>query len=861
MDTQNATDGGSANVLASSQAGTNDASTSSGGFQYYTFPADEFAGENVEVEFVTAGGASISVKADEVYSYSDQDGDGFYDSWETQQWIIPGGTAASFSLDPTKADTDGDGVIDSDEVDLGDLSRAGVGDSNRDRYQNRQGAIDVVSAKSNPAYADTDGDGLIDPREYHLYSVSLFTSKSDAKQFRKALVNETLSPSDYVTHRSIDTSPFRADEDGDTLDDGQERKLGTIATDANSDGDPASDRVEMQKSAGDPTMYDVAPPTVEIISASKSDGDYHLEARVKDPSGVRSYTLFLDGEKEEGDSDVDQPKAEFKETVEVSNAKRFTSFFNNNELKLRVVDESGNEQTVLTMASSDVFSESLKEHAGSWIDEDTIMKIGVMSGMSQSAGEILSQVRKLIENPKEFLGKLTNISRYLDIAGKLAKNAEKIPGMLAAQYERKMQAANPYYDLQSGKITDEREYHLFEGGFYTGVVLFEVGAAAAGGAGVASKFKKIDQVADLASNSKVQKALSYYRKAKKVERDGTRKYVTGPAARTGVRVAKWTRTRFDSGSALAKAAVRRTRTAGQQWRVTRAVQSISAGTRQQLSGVKAKAGRLVAAYPTRGPEIIDGLGAPGTKRLLDDVDLCRRASASGFSTADATVSASQGSCLSTSEVHRAVRDIDGIRRLDPETQKRVLERFEKVEDRDAYTRFVSDLDGGRIGQLLELDPQATNRLSKLYAYKTRSDGGIDLADGGKVRYRHIDNGLSGGEVLDVVQSNGDLEHSVMIVKSSKSITWLERGDSGSGFNHILERHKSDFKGSQRLDIDSNQDIKNAVMKVIKKGDAQKIPESDGGGWAYVKEINGKTVTVIVGSNGYIVTAYPGNPNI
>jgi hypothetical protein len=208
-----------------------------------------------------------------------------------------------------------------------------------------------------------------------------------------------------------------------------------------------------------------------------------------------------------------------------------------------------------------------------------------------------------------------------------------------------------------------------------------------------------------------------------------------------------------------------------------------------------------------------------------------------------------------------LRDIDGLRHLDGDTQIRVLNRYDKVEDPDAFARFVNDLDGSRINRLLELEPKETDRLSNLYSHKARTEGCIDVQDGRKLLYRHIDEELSASDLLRVTDSNGDISKTIMVLQTAKGTKWLKVGNPYAGFRHILNRHKNDFISNSRLNVNSAEDIKDLIYTVVKKGDAQRIPEADEGGWAYVYEVNGKSVTVITGSNGYIVTAYPGTPDL
>ena len=77
--------------------------------------------------------------------------------------------------------------------------------------------------------------------------------------------------------------------------------------------------------------------------------------------------------------------------------------------------------------------------------------------------------------------------------------------------------------------------------------------------------------------------------------------------------------------------------------------------------------------------------------------------------------------------------------------------------------------------------------------------------------------------------------------------WLETGDSGSGLQHIEERHTSDF---EQIGIQQSE-----IPEFIQQGltDGNQIGINNG---EPVYLAGNRPVTIVVGSNGYIVTAYP-----
>lgn len=59
-------------------------------------------------------------------------------------------------------------------------------------------------------------------------------------------------------------------------------------------------------------------------------------------------------------------------------------------------------------------------------------------------------------------------------------------------------------------------------------------------------------------------------------------------------------------------------------------------------------------------------------------------------------------------------------------------------------------------------------------------------------------------------------------------------------------------------VEFNYDIERVVGESFEQGKPQRIPEDTGGGVEYKLTLDDETdVTVIVGDNGFVVTAYPG----
>ena len=93
------------------------------------------------------------------------------------------------------------------------------------------------------------------------------------------------------------------------------------------------------------------------------------------------------------------------------------------------------------------------------------------------------------------------------------------------------------------------------------------------------------------------------------------------------------------------------------------------------------------------------------------------------------------------------------------------------------------------------------------------------------------------------------------------MVWLETGDSETGSIHILKRHPEFFnKGYIDTTQNPSEQLQVVIERTVRNGESISI-KNDRGGTAYVYELTDDDyVTVIVGDNGYIITARPGKFN-
>ncbi|MCD6461601.1 MAG: hypothetical protein J7L61_02540, partial [Thermoplasmata archaeon] len=162
---------------------------------------------------------------------ADSDGDGLGDYEETIN--ITDAANASHPLDP---DTDWDGVGDGDE--RANHTDIGVDDTDGDGLTDDE----ELQMGGDPRSTDTDGDGLLDADE-ELYGTEIDGGDGDG---------DGLSDGDEIVNG---TSPLSDDTDGDGFSDGDEVGRGTDPTKPDTDGDGLSDGDEVGRGT-DPTKQD-----------------------------------------------------------------------------------------------------------------------------------------------------------------------------------------------------------------------------------------------------------------------------------------------------------------------------------------------------------------------------------------------------------------------------------------------------------------------------------------------------------------------------------------------------------------------------------------------------------------------------
>lgn len=85
------------------------------------------------------------------------------------------------------------------------------------------------------------------------------------------------------------------------------------------------------------------------------------------------------------------------------------------------------------------------------------------------------------------------------------------------------------------------------------------------------------------------------------------------------------------------------------------------------------------------------------------------------------------------------------------------------------------------------------------------------------------------------------------------LVWLEKGGVAAGLVHIMQRHGSQFA---QWGMRSGSQIANFVMTTLRTGTP--FATQPGGAMDFLVRVGGvdRAVRIVVGSNGFVVTAYP-----
>jgi hypothetical protein len=438
-------------------------------------------------------------------SLTDSDDDGLPDAVEEMDLRMPTGgpgiVGEPLNLDPSAADTSGDGILDNETV---DVTYRIVQQDNETKLHAR-----ITYARSHPARIDTTGNGLTDraqPKGWEIqytpdreHTVDLMEDLRDAED-----LSDLGDTEEYFRTETVTANPLVEDTNGDGLTDLEERRLGTNPRDRDTTGDGITDRRAVEGDT-DPTLYDIVPPEVNVLYTRwekpefSFDTHYDISFNAEDPAGLGTADVFLDGDKKGNPSlsgTFDTATSEFSSGVFDS----VTDIYSGTAVTIQVSDLNSNSIETTAINRYDIFGQVANKLAEEGIlGRDLIESLGMLSGFSTGAVETAEMFAAFMSDPVGYIAALQDVIGAVD-------NLDEVIRQLPASVADQQQQNNPH---EEG--TDE--YEAYRTGWYKGYVGYMVLETAMPGGQVgraAKSSNRLQRAVDtLDSAGRLSKAARY----------------------------------------------------------------------------------------------------------------------------------------------------------------------------------------------------------------------------------------------------------------------------------------------------------------------------------------------------------------
>jgi hypothetical protein len=506
----------------------------------------QYSGENITIEFRASPGSKLVVGNLNIDGSLDSDRDGL-NNWREIRGFTTGSTS-EVTTSPYIADTDGDGLSDSEEI----------GERRTDIDLGMYTVDEYYKLNSSPDSFDTDGDGLPDRLELTNQTVKVIDSRSNAVDYIQA-ISSNESGFEYLTTYNTTSSPLYEDTDKDGLNDTTELRIATDPRKADTDGDTARDDLEKQRRS-DPSIFDTRAPQIDIYQdyyytpQTSQDSEYGVVYGVEDSSRASSSKVIKDEAVRTSTSypgypvDPETVNSEF----EVGAIDTTITALGGTTVSVRSTDRHGNTNETVAIRRQNFYSEVGEGLARGYGSNSTVLalKTGQLSGFTTGAGGTAKELRAAARDPVGYVKSITQLVELLRDLGLL----EEIIRALPQQIEQKQELNNPY-----DQSTSSEEYQAYRAGWYEGYGGFFVVKQLAGGqaSAAAKNSKKLNKLVDKIDRSgKLRKSARYYR--------GAKSKATSPVRRAGLVSASKVAARTDVSEGAAKRIIAEGDTVGEQ---------------------------------------------------------------------------------------------------------------------------------------------------------------------------------------------------------------------------------------------------------------------------------------------------------
>ncbi|WP_254762405.1 hypothetical protein [Natrinema marinum] len=455
------------------------------GWQTHEADLSAFAGEEVTVQLETQGTAELTV--DYVGTLVDSSGSGFPDEVEKLDLRMPAGgdgvVGTPLDLDPTQADTSGNGLRDSEVVDI------------EWRYEEYDAgkqilAAEVTGAKAHPARIDTTSDGLTDRQQLEGWEVEVIDNHDAATELHKINTDEddNRDSLQFFETQTVKANPLVNNSDHDSLSDVREADLGTDPESRDTTGDGISDDEALESVREDPTVFTTTPPKARLVDyrqwSEPPSFDWDPGLELPDTEGPKwyfEYTFVVEDKAGIAEYEVTREGTTIASGGRycpnvISGVAPYESLWEGSMTALRgskseiyVEDVHGNSQRKLLYAQTSVYGNLAKEGVPA-------QDVGRLSGFTHSASELPELVHLVLTQPVE-----TGNAIYAFRKGIGVELLQQLISNLPASVRDQQRLDNPYTDGNSACDPGDTKCLQYAQGWYEGYVVHFVASVAYGG--------------------------------------------------------------------------------------------------------------------------------------------------------------------------------------------------------------------------------------------------------------------------------------------------------------------------------------------------------------------------------------------